>query len=69
MERAKLLISPAGILALLMASGAIGYFLAGFDLIPDSIPVVGYLDDVLMALLLVFVGHHLLAKYVFKQKK
>lgn len=34
---------PVGAVAL--ALGAIGYFVAPVDLIPDAIPVVGFLDD------------------------
>jgi uncharacterized membrane protein YkvA (DUF1232 family) len=43
-------------IAVIAATGFVfGYLTTAFDLIPDSIPFVGYMDDVLMVLLLLYV--------------
>jgi uncharacterized membrane protein YkvA (DUF1232 family) len=41
---------------------AIGYLLLPFDLIPDFIPVLGQLDDVLIIPILIYVGLKLTPK-------
>lgn len=43
---------------------AIGYLLLPFDLIPDFIPVLGQLDDVVIVPLLIFFGLKLTPKAV-----
>jgi uncharacterized membrane protein YkvA (DUF1232 family) len=40
----------------LLLGGALGYAFSPIDLIPDWLPVVGHLDDVLIVLLLVWLG-------------
>ena len=44
------------LVAKLFLSLAIGYLLMPFDLIPDFIPVIGHLDDVVIVPALVFVA-------------
>ena len=47
----KSLFSLKGIGVLLALSGIMGYALTGFDLIPDKIPILGYVDDVLLIII------------------
>jgi uncharacterized membrane protein YkvA (DUF1232 family) len=44
---------------------AIGYFLSPIDLIPDFIPVIGQLDDLLIVPLLIFLAIKLIPRGVF----
>lgn len=44
----KMIFSMEGLAAALLLSSAIGYGLIQWDLIPDKIPVVGYIDDIVM---------------------
>jgi len=37
---------PAPVQSILMAVGAVIYFVSSFDLIPDAVPVLGFVDDV-----------------------
>jgi uncharacterized membrane protein YkvA (DUF1232 family) len=46
---------------------AVGYALSPIDLIPDFIPVLGYLDDLLILPLLVFVVLKLIPKHVMSE--
>lgn len=78
-ERAKKLKSdiPAVFLALkhkgtpwyakALAAVTVGYALSPIDLIPDFIPVLGYLDDLLLLLALVWLVVKLIPKDVFDE--
>ena len=46
---------------------AVGYVLLPFDLIPDWIPVVGHLDDIIIVPLLVIVGLKFIPKEVVEE--
>lgn len=55
------------LLAKICAAMAIVYALSPIDLIPDFIPVLGYLDDVLLLPLLVTLMIKLIPDEIFKQ--
>ena len=55
-EELKGLFSAHGLIALVLTSLAAGYVLFGFDLIPDSIMVIGYVDDVAVVLIAFWAG-------------
>lgn len=47
---------------------AVAYFLSPIDLIPDFIPVLGLLDDVLIVPFLLYLAYHLIPWDLRKQK-
>lgn len=49
--------------AIAMAVAAVGYFLAPVDLIPDFLPVVGYVDDAVVVGMIVKVVQEELRRY------
>ena len=53
--------------AKVLAGIAIGYALSPVDLIPDFIPVLGYLDDVLILPVLIALTVRLIPKDIFAQ--
>lgn len=48
---------------------AIGYLVMPFELIPDFIPVIGYLDDVIIVGLLVFLAVRMIPKQVIEDAR
>jgi uncharacterized membrane protein YkvA (DUF1232 family) len=44
-EKFKEMLSIEGAISLVGVSAGMGYFLAKLDFIPDTIPVLGYVDD------------------------
>ena len=46
---------------------AVVYFFSPIDIIPDFIPVIGYLDDVLIVPLLVFLAVRFIPKEIFSE--
>lgn len=55
------------LLAKLFFGLAIGYLLLPFDLIPDFIPVLGQLDDLVMVPLLIYMALKLTPNHVINQ--
>ena len=55
------------ILAKIIAIMAIGYALSPIDLIPDFIPVIGYLDDLLIVPFLIFISIKLIPKPIMDE--
>lgn len=49
--------SDTPLLARFFFLAAVAYFLWPFDLIPDFIPVIGYLDDLIIVPLLIWLGY------------
>lgn len=48
---------------------AIGYLLLPFDLIPDFIPVLGHLDDVIIIPLLIYIALKLIPKEIIQEHR
>ncbi len=46
---------------------AIGYLMLPFDLIPDFIPVLGYLDDVIIVPMLFLIGIRFIPKEIIEE--
>ena len=57
------------IIAKICAGITVGYALSPIDLIPDFVPILGYLDDVIILPLLVFVTVKLIPSDVWEQSK
>ena len=57
------------ILAKIVIALAIGYALSPIDLIPDFIPVIGYLDDLIIVPLLVIIALKLIPKPIMDECK
>ncbi len=55
------------LLAKLFFGLAIGYLLLPFDLIPDFIPVLGQLDDLVMVPLLIYIAVKLTPTHIIAQ--
>lgn len=55
------------ILAKLFAILTLGYALSPIDLIPDFIPVIGYLDDLILLPLMIYVTIKLIPKHILDQ--
>ena len=57
------------IIAKIFAALTVGYALSPIDLIPDFIPVLGYLDDVILLPLLVSLTLKFIPKDIWEQSK
>jgi len=57
------------LIAKIMAVITLGYALSPIDLIPDFIPVLGYLDDILILPILVILTVKLIPKDVWEKSK
>lgn len=57
------------VIAKIFIGVAVVYALSPIDLIPDFIPVLGYLDDVLLLPMLIAVAIKLIPEEVFKKNK
>jgi uncharacterized membrane protein YkvA (DUF1232 family) len=55
--------------AKVMAAITIGYALSPIDFIPDFIPVLGYLDDLILLPLLIMISIRLIPKDVMEQSR
>ena len=48
---------------------AVGYLLLPFDLVPDWIPIIGHLDDVIIVPLLILVAFRFIPKTVIDESR
>lgn len=48
---------------------AIGYFFLPFDLIPDFIPVIGHIDDIIIVPLLVYLALRLIPEDIISENR
>lgn len=67
MQRLKQLLSVEGIVGVVVAAAAVGYLAVTLDFIPDTIPVLGHVDDVFMVLLAAAAGTFAARKWFFKK--
>ncbi len=61
--------SNTPLIAKVLATICVGYALSPIDLVPDFIPVLGYLDDILILPLLVYLTLKFIPKEVFEKNK
>lgn len=54
-------------LAWIVLGSGVGYLLLPFDLIPDWIPVIGWLDDLILVPLLVWLGLQLVPEELIRR--
>lgn len=57
------------LIAKILAGITIGYALSPIDLVPDFIPILGYLDDVILLPLFVWISIKLIPKEIMEQSK
>ena len=55
------------IIAKISAGITVGYALSPIDLIPDFIPILGYLDDLIILPLLIYISAKLIPKEIMKE--
>lgn len=53
----------------LLLSAAIGYTLLPFDLIPDFIPIIGHIDDVIIIPSLIYFAVKMIPKELYEEHK
>ena len=57
------------VFAKLMAGITIGYALSPIDLIPDFVPVLGYLDDVILLSMMIALTIHFIPKDIWEKSR
>jgi uncharacterized membrane protein YkvA (DUF1232 family) len=67
-ELGKKVLSWRGLIALVATAVVLWYFLIKIDLIPDPIPIVGYMDDVTIVIAVFFLALYLIEKVVPNKK-